>query len=105
MRVRVVLIISLLMIPWVLGAQNDYWFKRGLDEKKPEKQVEYFTKSIETEGAKAETYLHRGDAYSNLALDASYNHRGIVIVFGHSETLNGQLMFEKAKPALIKPEP
>jgi len=81
----------------LLSGQNGSWFKKGLDEKKPEKQVEYFTKSIETEGATAETYLHRGDAYMNLALDAAYNRRGIVFVIGRSDTHNAQIMYEKAR--------
>ena len=89
------LFLSLILFPCVLSAQNGYWFKKGKDEKKPEKQVEYFTRSIEIEGAKAETYLYRGDAYDSLALVASYKFH--LILFGHNDTHNARLMFERAK--------
>lgn len=97
MKATVFILFGVMAIPMLLYAQNDYWFKKGMDEKKPEKQIEYFTKSIKLEGATDETYLHRGDAYKKLALDRVYNHRGIVIVFGNSDTHNAQLMYEKAR--------
>jgi tetratricopeptide (TPR) repeat protein len=102
MIARIFLPLSVLLIPGMMSAQADSWFKKGMDEKKPEKKVEYFTKSLETEGPSAETYLHRGDAYRDLALDRVYNHRGVVITFGHSETHNAQLMYDKARADYTK---
>ena len=80
----------------LLCAQDDYWFKKGMNEKNPEKQVEYFTKSIETEKAAAETYLHRGNAYKDLAIDRVYSHHSMLIVFSGNETNNARLMYDKA---------
>jgi hypothetical protein len=100
MKAKVLILFGFMLIPMKLFAQNDYWFKKGMDEKKSEKQIEYFTKSIETEGAKAQTYLHRGDAYMNLGLDRVYNHPKIdkkdvvrILSFHHCNSFRNSSFF------------
>jgi tetratricopeptide (TPR) repeat protein len=97
MKANIFLFSGVLLFPIMLAAQDHYWFKKGMSEKKPGKQVEYFTKSLETEGAAAETYVHRGDAYRDIALDIVYNHHGIVIEFGNGDAHNAPLMYERAR--------
>jgi len=74
------LLIAVILAGGVIG-QNDYWFEKGVKVNKPVKKIEYFTKSIEMEGAAAETYLNRGDVYYSLAIDAFSKHRKFVIIF------------------------
>jgi len=75
-----------------------------MKEKKPVKKIEYFTKSIEMEGAAAETYLNRGDVYWSLALDAAYNSRLVVIVFDKDKAdfHNAKSMYGKAREDYTK---
>jgi tetratricopeptide (TPR) repeat protein len=101
MKTKILVCLILLILgncSLVVRGQGDYWFNKGQKAKKPEKKIEYFTKSIEIEGAKAETFLNRGDAYWSLAIDAAYNHPKIVIVFSHEQAdfHNAKMMFNKA---------
>jgi len=79
-------------------AQDDYWLRKALKARQPEKKIEYFTKSIETESTTAETYILRGDVYWNLAIDAAYNSHLVVIVFDKDKAdfHNAKLMYGKA---------
>lgn len=87
----------------VMG-QDDYWFQKGIKTKNPDKKIEYFTKSIEMEGAKAETYLQRGDVYWSLAIHATYHTRTVIIGFNVDdvELHNAKLMYDKAKEDYTK---
>jgi len=62
MKARFLLLFAVMLIPMVLGAQNDYWYKKGLDAKDPKDKIEYYTKSIEKAGASYCSYLKRGCA-------------------------------------------
>jgi tetratricopeptide (TPR) repeat protein len=83
----------------VVRGQDDYWFQKALKARQPDKKIEYFTKSIKTEGAKVVTYLNRGDVYWNLAIDAAYNSHLVVIVFDKDKAYfhNAKLMYDEAK--------
>lgn len=107
MREKILVFLILLLLgncSLVLMGQNDYWFSKGVKAKKPVKKIEYFTKSIEMEGAAAETYLNRGDVYWNLAQDAMSNPRSVVIVFDKDKAgfHNAKLMLGKAKKDYTK---
>lgn len=92
------LLIALFLAGGVIG-QNDHWFQKGVKAKKPVKKIEYFTKSIELEGAAAETYLNRGDVYWSLAIDALSKHRRFVIIFNKDKAdfHKPKTMFNKSK--------
>jgi len=92
------LLIALFLAVGVIG-QNDYWFQKGVKANKPVKKIEYFTKSIEMEGAAAETYLNRGDVYWSLAIDALSKHRKLVIIFNKDKAdfHKPKKMYDKAK--------
>jgi tetratricopeptide (TPR) repeat protein len=66
MKTKDLLLIGVVLIPMMMSAQNNYWFKKGRDSKDPKKQIEYFTKSIEKEGATAKAYNSRGTAKDKL---------------------------------------
>jgi tetratricopeptide (TPR) repeat protein len=97
------LVIALFVVGGVM-AQNDYWFLKGVKAKKPVKKIEYFTKSIEMEGAAAETYLNRGDVYYSLASEASYNRRKFVIIFNKDKAdfHKPKVMYDKARKDYTK---
>jgi tetratricopeptide (TPR) repeat protein len=97
------LLIALFLAVGVFG-QNDYWFQKGVKVKKPVKKIEYFTKSIEMEGAAAETYLNRGDVYHSLAIDALSKHRKFVIIWDKDKAdfHKPKVMFEKARMDFTK---
>lgn len=97
------LLIALFLAGGVMG-QNDYWFQKGVKVNKPVKKIEYFTKSIEMEGAAAETYLNRGDVYWGLAIGGLDKHRRFVIIFNKDKANfhKPKVMFDKARKDYTK---
>jgi tetratricopeptide (TPR) repeat protein len=97
------LLIALFLAGGVMG-QNDYWFQKGVKVNKPVKKIECFTKSIEMEGAAAETYLNRGDVYWGLAIGGLDKHRRFVIIFNKDKANfhKPKVMFDMAKKDYTK---
>ena len=107
MKAKILFCLMLLILgscSLVVVGQDDYWFQKGIKTKNPDKKIEYFTKSIEMEGAKAETYLQRGDVYWSLAIHAAYHTRTVIIGFNVDdvELHNAKLRYDKAREDYTK---
>jgi tetratricopeptide (TPR) repeat protein len=66
MKVKVVFFIGVMLVPFLLEAQNESWYQKGREATEPRDMVEFYTKSLENEGASVCTYYYRGVAKFDL---------------------------------------
>jgi tetratricopeptide (TPR) repeat protein len=62
MKAKVVFFIIVMFVPVMLQAQNESWYQKGRDATNPLEMVQFYTKSLETEGTSVCTYYYRGIA-------------------------------------------
>ena len=66
MKLKLLLLLLLLTDSLLVVGQDKDWFKKGLETPDPVKKIEYYTNSIDADGATAVTYNNRGTAYRSL---------------------------------------
>ena len=67
MKIRIVFTFLFILCNGVLlMGQQKYFFQKGLDATDPKDKIEFFTKSLEKEGADKEVFKERGDVYNKL---------------------------------------
>jgi len=66
MKAMTLLFVGLFLLQVKLCAQDDYWFQKGLDTTDQKAKLEFFTKSIETEGDPGAAYFCRASAKHEL---------------------------------------
>lgn len=66
MKAKSALLFCILSNPFLTGAQNESWYQKGREATQPHEMIDFFTKSLENEGASVCTYYYLGVAKYDL---------------------------------------